>query len=128
MDIALALILHPTDAAVLIAQRRPDAHLANLWEFPGGKCLPGESPADCARRETGEETGLSVQILDAWPPITHAYPDRTVTLHPFLCRALSEDARPLGSRQIVWAPLDALHNYPFPEANAPLLARLASRP
>ncbi len=124
MDIALALILHPTDVAVLIAQRKADAHLANLWEFPGGKCLPGEAPADCALREAREETELEVQILEAWPPITHVYPERTVTLHPFLCRALSADACPVGSQQIVWAPLDALVEYAFPEANAPLLARL----
>lgn len=126
VDIALALILHPTDHAVLIAERKPDAHLANLWEFPGGKCLPGEASADCARRETREETGLEVQVLEAWPPITHAYSERTVTLHPFLCRALTAEARPLGSRQIVWASLDTLGDYPFPEANAPLLARLAA--
>lgn len=126
MDIALALILHPTDKAILIAQRRPDAHLPNLWEFPGGKCLPGEAPADCAKRETQEETGLFVQVLEAWPALTHAYPERTVTLHPFLCRAPSADARPLGSRQIAWAPLDALGDYSFPEANAALLARLSA--
>ena len=40
MTIALALIQHPTDGTVLIAQRLPDAHLPDLWEFPGGKCLP----------------------------------------------------------------------------------------
>ena len=69
MDIALALILHPTESAVLIAQRKADVHLANLWEFPGGKCLPGEAPADGARREAREETGLDVEILEAWPTL-----------------------------------------------------------
>lgn len=127
MDIALALILHPTDNAVLIAQRRDDAHLGGLWEFPGGKCLTDEAPAAAALRETREETGLEIHILEAWPSITHVYPERTVTLYPFLCRALSGEARPLGSRQISWASLDSLGRYAFPEANTPLLARLTAR-
>ena len=124
MTIALALILHPADGTVLISQRLPDAHLANLWEFPGGKCRPDEIPADCAVREAREETGLDVAVLETWPTITHAYPDRTVTLHPFLCQAATSDAKPLGSRQIAWVSPRDLADYPFPEANSPILERL----
>ena len=127
MTIALALILHPTEGSVLISQRLPDAHLPNLWEFPGGKCQPGETPSGCAVREAREETGLDVTILEGWPTIIHAYPDRTVTLHPFLCQAVGADARPLGSRRIAWVRPDDLDDYPFPEANAPLLERLRQR-
>jgi mutator protein MutT len=127
MTIALALILHPTDGTMLIAQRSEGAHLAGLWEFPGGKCLPGEAPQECAVREAREETGLAVTALEAWPTITHAYPDRTVTLHPFLCRAPSGDARPLGSRRVAWVAPDDLDQYPFPPANGPLLERLRGR-
>ena len=128
MTIALALILHPDDGTVLIAQRLPDAHLPGLWEFPGGKCGPSEAPADCAVREAREETGLDVAVLEAWPTITHDYPDRTVTLHPFLCRAPHADARPLGSRRIAWVSPSDLARYPFPEANGPLIERLIRNP
>ncbi len=125
MNIALAIILHPTNnGTVLIAQRKDDAHQGGRWEFPGGKCDTGEAPADCAVRETREETGLDAEILEAWPAITHEYPDRTVTLYPFLCQARTADARPLGSRQVVWVLASDLGGYAFPEANAPLLARL----
>ena len=127
MTIALALILHPANGTVLIARRRADAHLPGLWEFPGGKCpLPGETPEACAVRETQEETGLAVAIIEAWPPISHVYPERTVTLYPFLCRAGSSDARPLGSREIAWVLPSALDKYFFPDANTPLLERLRS--
>ena len=124
MDIAIAIILHPTDGTVLIAQRKDDAHQGGRWEFPGGKCETGEAPADCAVRETREETGLDVGVLEAWPVITHEYPDRTVTLHPFLCWARTADACPLESRQTVWVLVSDLGDYAFPEANAPLLAHL----
>jgi len=124
MDIALAVIRHPRTDAVLIARRKDDAHLGGLWEFPGGKCLAGEAPADCAVRETLEETGLAVFILEAWPIIPYAYPERLVTLHPFLCRARAAEALPLASREVRWALPSALGEYAFPPANAPLLARL----
>ncbi len=119
MTIALAIILHPNDSRVLINQRPADAHLGGLWEFPGGKCLEHESPRDCAVREAWEETGLRVDILDAWPAETYAYPDRTVTLHPFLCRARRENA--LHGK---WVSVGELARYEFPRANAALLTRL----
>jgi mutator protein MutT len=122
--IALALILHPMDKTILIAQRKADTHLANLWEFPGGKCLPNETPEQCAIREAREETGLEVTVLETWPTITYSYPERTVTLHPFLCRALTDNAQPLGSRRIIWTPVSELDQYAFPKANAPLLEQL----
>ncbi len=128
MNIALALILHPADGTVLIAQRKDGVHKAGLWEFPGGKCLDGEKSADCAVRETREETGLEVVVLEAWPIITHEYPERTVILHPFLCRAHSGDAQPRESKQIIWVRLEELDAYQFPEANAPILDCLRHSP
>ncbi len=128
MTIAIALILHPGSGAILIAQRKDDAHQGGLWEFPGGKCLPGEPTAACAVRETREETGLEVAVLEAWPEIAYAYPDRTVTLYPFLCRAQSADAQPKESKCVRWVMPAELDSFPFPAANAPLLARLQADP
>lgn len=122
--IALALILHPTDGTILIAQRKAGVHQELRWEFPGGKCLDGETPEACAVRETWEETGLMVTVLESWPPIIHKYPERTVHLSPFLCRAHSADAAARESRQIAWVTPSELSGYDFPDANAPLLARL----
>ena len=124
MNIALALILHPINGTVLIAQRKDGVHKAGYWEFPGGKCLEGEAPSDCAVREAREETGLEVTVLEAWPVIRHEYPERTVALHPFLCQAHRGDAQPRESKQIAWALPGHLDNYKFPEANAPILKLL----
>lgn len=128
MDIALALILHPSDSRLLIAQRKDGVHQASLWEFPGGKCEPGETPAECAVRETREETGLEVTVLEAWQATTHVYPDRAVTLHPFLCRAHTGKAEPRDSKQVRWVQLEELFEeicrYPFPDANKPILEKL----
>lgn len=124
LQIALAIIRHPQTSQYLIAQRRSNVHLPGLWEFPGGKCLPGEDPATCAVREAREETGLLVTIEDAWPSFSFEYPERVVMLHPFLCHAATADARPLGNRQVAWVAPNDLPRYPFPAANASLLNRL----
>ena len=117
--IALAIIRHPTDDLILIAQRKRDVHLGGFWEFPGGKCQSGESLAECAAREAQEETGLTVSVLEAWPPIPFEYPERIVTLHPFLCRADSADARPLGNRQIAWVAPPTSATTPSPPPTRP---------
>lgn len=124
MDIALAIVRHPSTNAILLARRPDAAHQGGLWEFPGGKCQPGEAPADCAVRETLEETGLNVSVLEAWPVVPHVYPDRTVVLHPFFCRAFAADALPLASVDVRWVVPSDMGQYAFPPANAPLLARL----
>ena len=48
------------DSRVLLAQRKPDAHLGGLWEFPGGKVEPGEDAGSALKRELSEEIGILV--------------------------------------------------------------------
>lgn len=76
------------DGLVLATQRGPGMSLAGKWEFPGGKIDPGETPADCLRRELVEELALDVRLEASLPPSTHTYPTFTVTLYPFVCSIL----------------------------------------
>ena len=65
----------------LLGRRLKDTHLAGLWEFPGGKCEPGEPHEACLTRELREELGVEASIGAELIVIEHAYPDRTVRLH-----------------------------------------------
>src|SRR5262249_23611980 len=67
--------------AYLVTRRQRGVHLEGYWEFPGGKCEPGESLGDCLRRELQEELGVDAIVADEIFTVTHDYPDRSVELH-----------------------------------------------
>jgi 8-oxo-dGTP diphosphatase len=60
---AASVIVLKRDAVCLVRREAPP--MAGLWSFPGGRIEPGETPAEAARRELAEETGLSVGGLVA---------------------------------------------------------------
>src|SRR5579885_2795901 len=91
--IQVAVGLLARDGRYLIARRRREAHLGGLWEFPGGKREPGESPEDCLRRELREELGIEITEPVRFRVVSHRYPDKAVELHCFLCSVLAGQAR-----------------------------------
>ena len=77
----VAAVILRRDEKVLICRRGPGAAAAIMWEFPGGKVEPGESPADCARRECREELGVEVELGTLYEQTTYAYPEKTDRLY-----------------------------------------------
>jgi mutator protein MutT len=113
---------------VLITRRSEHQVLAGYWELPGGKCEVGENVADCLVRELAEEVSLAVTPREPLTPIDYRYEHGHVQLHPWLCDAAAPDhACPLGVGELRWVGPDALDQYPFPPANAPLMIELARR-
>ena len=111
------------DAAFLVTRRPPGVHLEGLWEFPGGKCEPGESHDACLRREILEELGVAVVVRDEVCRVSHAYADRTVELHFFRCDILAEP-RPLMGQEVRWVRREDLAALDFPPADAELIELL----
>ena len=111
---------------LLITQRLIGAHLAGLWEFPGGKREPGESFEACLRRELHEELGVTVCVHEEIERITHSYPEKTVHLRFFRCTLADADAvpRPIACQAVAWVTRETLGNYAFPAADARLLERV----
>jgi len=127
IDIALCIILHPEGRQILVARRPDNVHLPGFWEFPGGKVEPGETIVDCCIREAREEVALEVTVLRELPSVVHAYPDRTVRLHPVLCQATSTDARPLASSEVRWVEFGELAGLRFPEGNREIVEGLVKK-
>jgi A/G-specific adenine glycosylase len=67
----------------LVQRRAPTGLLGGLWEFPGGKIEPSETPEEAARRELREETGLAAGPLHSRGVVRHGYSHFTVELHVF---------------------------------------------
>ena len=126
VEVAAGVIFHR--GRVLLCQRRRGDHLGELWEFPGGKCEPGETPAACLHRELWEELAVRVTLIEPLLTLEHAYPDRQVRLHFFRCRLAAGEPRPLGCQALAWVTADELDCYEFPPADARLLELLRSTP
>ena len=123
--IVVAAVVEQNDA-FLITRRQQGVHLAGLWEFPGGKIDPAESHADALRREMREELDTDVEIGELVFDVTHAYPDRTVTLYFYRC-ALKGEPRPLLGQEMRWVPRAELASLGFPPADEELIRLLAGR-
>jgi mutator protein MutT len=107
----------------LVTRRQPGVHLAGYWEFPGGKCEPGETHHVCLQRELVEELGISARVSDLILETSHDYPDRTVKLYFYRCE-ISGEPRPLLKQEIRWARRAELADLGFPPADAELIRML----
>lgn len=119
LEVAVALV--PRDGRWLVAKRRADAHWGGLWEFPGGKCEPGEDPRATAIRELAEECGVQAEAEDVWAPLTWDYGDRLVRITPVLCRWVAGEGRALASEVCCWVTQDELAHLEMPPVNAEIV-------
>lgn len=118
-----AVALIDPDGRVLLAQRPEGKSLAGLWEFPGGKVEPGETPEICLIRELREELGI-----DTWQsclaPLTfasHGYEDFHLLMPLFACRKWQGIPQGREGQALTWAVANRLYDYPMPPADLPLL-------
>jgi mutator protein MutT len=122
IEVAAGLVFR--DGRLLITQRPPGSHLEGLWEFPGGKCEPGETLEACLVRELREELGVTVHVGERVAEIAHDYPDKQVRLHFFQCRLTDGEPRLLECAALAWVAAAELDGYAFPAADAELIGRL----
>ena len=79
-------------------KREEKGDLNNLWEFPGGKIEPNETPKDAACREFREEVGIDCPKIEEFKVVSHSYNDRKVLLNIFYARSRVEEL-PISKRQ-----------------------------
>jgi len=123
--VAAVALLDP-DNRVLLARRPPGKPLAGLWEFPGGKVAPGETPEAALCRELQEELGIDVSdsCLAPFTFASHRYPDFQLLMPLYLCRRWNGTVTPLEGQELTWARPNRLGDYEMPPADKPLVAML----
>jgi mutator protein MutT len=108
---------------LLVTRRLAGTHLAGTWEFPGGKCQPGEDREACLVRELREELGVESAVGALILSTRHAYADRTIELHFYACEIHGEPA-PLLGQEMRWVARSDLDALEFPPADAELIEML----
>jgi 8-oxo-dGTP diphosphatase len=118
-----AVALIDPDGRVLLAQRPEGKSMAGLWEFPGGKVEPGETPEAALIRELHEELGI-----DTWQsclaPLTfasHSYETFHLLMPLFACRRWNGTPIPREGQKLAWVRPNQLRDYPMPPADIPLI-------
>nr|WP_180901118.1 MULTISPECIES: 8-oxo-dGTP diphosphatase MutT [unclassified Martelella] len=123
MLLVAACALIDTDGRILLAQRPAGKSLAGLWEFPGGKVEPGETPEACLIRELEEELGITTKVA-CLAPLTfasHSYDDFHLLMPLFVCRRYQGIPAGQEGQAIKWVRAKDLRDYPMPPADEPLI-------
>ena len=121
--IGVGVVLNQT-GEVLIDQRLNEGLLGGMWEFPGGKQEPGEAIEATIARELMEELAIEVSVDQELICVDHAYSHKKLRFVVHLCSWQSGDPQPLASQQVRWVRPKDLGEYPFPAANARIIAAL----
>lgn len=116
------------EGRVLVTDRPPGKEMAGLWEFPGGKVEPGESPEAALVRELGEELGIetSASCLAPCGFASHAYAQVHVVLLAFAIRKWRGAPAPREGQRLQWVRVPELFRLAMPPADQPLLGQIAA--
>ena len=132
MLLVSAVALIDRDGRVLMAQRPEGKPMAGLWEFPGGKIKPGETPETALIRELDEELGINTAASCLAPLsfASHSYgpsddrPAFHLLMMLYVCRRWQGRPQPIEGGALKWVWPQQLRDYPMPEADIPLIAAL----
>ncbi|BBO86294.1 NUDIX hydrolase [Desulfosarcina ovata subsp. sediminis] len=112
---------------IIIAQRKSGDHLSGLWEFPGGKIEPGESPEACLARELNEEFNIEVTIGDFLGSNVHHYDHISIELMAYRASWVSGTISMNDHKAYRWVTVDQLTDYEFTSADVPFVDMLLRR-
>ncbi len=120
----VAGVIRDPRGRILLARRTEGRDLAGLWEFPGGKVEPGESPEAALQRELLEELGIRAVVGAPLIRVPQQYPDKRLVLDVRDVHAYAGTPKGLDGQALVWAPPPLLGRYSMPPADRPVVAAL----
>lgn len=120
----VAAVITDARGRILLNRRRGDSDMAGLWEFPGGKREPGESPEQALVRELREELGIEAEVGQWLMDVPQVYPDKRLRLEVYRVHRWKGVARGREGQAITWVAAEKLSRYSMPPADLPVVAAL----
>lgn len=111
---------------VLACRKAPGKSLAGMWEFPGGKIEPGESPEEALARELEEELSLAATVGDKVTTTIHTYDFATIELTTFLCTIQSGELALTDHDAIRWVTASEARTLEWAPADIPAVELISS--
>ena len=119
-----AAIIENEKGQILIARRGPGKSLAGMWEFPGGKLEPGESPEACLKRELQEEMRIAIEPYERFAVNEHDYGTVRIRLIAYRAAFVGGAVTLVDHDEYRWAEPSELHEYRWAPADVPIVERL----
>ncbi|WP_297743106.1 (deoxy)nucleoside triphosphate pyrophosphohydrolase [uncultured Tessaracoccus sp.] len=114
------------DGLVFAARRGPGRPLDGLWEFPGGKLEPAETPSQALVREIQEELGCTVQVGEHLVDTEHAYSYGLVALSTYRCTIVDGEPQLTEHSEARWVAIEELTQLDWAPADLPTVAFLTN--
>ena len=113
------------DGNVLLTKRLSKGHLADMWELPGGKLEPGESPETAVVRECREECDIEVHVVDILDVAFHRYGERDILLLFYTCEHVRGEVKHVGVADHAWVEPARIFDYELPPADGNVQRKIA---
>jgi 8-oxo-dGTP diphosphatase len=120
----VAGVIYDARGRILLARRTEGRDLAGLWEFPGGKREPGETPEEALARELHEELGIDATVGPRVIAVPHRYPHKRLLLDVRRVSMWKSTPKGLDGQALAWVPPHKLASYAMPGADRPVVAAL----
>lgn len=112
------------DGRYLITQRRSNAVLPLLWEFPGGRVEPHESDGEALTREVKHRLGVDVRVGQLISYVNHPYERYSVDLFLYECQLVGGEPAACRVSDFRWVPSHDFEHYPFTPADEASMSQL----
>jgi 8-oxo-dGTP diphosphatase len=123
MEKVLAAVIEK-DGLFLIAQRKKGDRFEGLWEFPGGKLEPGETPEEGLKRELAEEFGIEARVEDFLCSVRYRSPSYALELRAYKVSHIGRQFRLYDHDDIRWVSLEDIKRYPLVEPDLAIVRKL----
>jgi 8-oxo-dGTP diphosphatase len=120
------VMMENTDGELLMGYRPEGYFMPRLWEFPGGKIEPGETPEQAGIRELSEELGINLNHIEDLITLEYAFLSRRLEAH--LMRSTNWEGVPkaLHHTDLIWVKPDVLERYAMPLSSILFLPEVLS--